>query len=250
MTPQSKRRWNHPSSNPLLFPGLIIRDMARNKHIMKLLFLPLRASCLSSHNKPPPGSWDSHIPRHRPRPNPRLGCLHARPPRRARRALVRRQHRLPQRGAGPALPSTDMTTRFSSRRLPGLVPSLSSTLLSTCICLRRGIRLACAACVSTSSWHLESVGLVVETVCRSRPAPFGWVLDIYLPAHRLPSLVDIIPTLGVKVVLDHIATPARGGLFWLGTEASSSSSSSRPGHRTPDTGHRTPDTGRVEPLSV
>lgn len=44
--------------------------------------------------------------------------------------------------------------------------------------------------------------------CASRIAAFGWVLQLYVSLDMVPLLEHLVPQLGVKVCLDHFASPS------------------------------------------
>ncbi|WEW54689.1 hypothetical protein PRK78_000111 [Emydomyces testavorans] len=64
--------------------------------------------------------------------------------------------------------------------------------------------------------NLQSVGtqLSAEALARSVRQhadiirALGWVLQLYIPLSSVPALVDVVPGLGVRVCLDHFASPA------------------------------------------
>ncbi|GAQ10358.1 4-sulfomuconolactone hydrolase [Aspergillus lentulus] len=76
-----------------------------------------------------------------------------------------------------------------------------------------------------SAWHtlgvrgvrvnLKSVGKVLseaelaETLSQHAKLirPFGWMIQLYLPLHMMPMLERIVPSLGVKICIDHFGSP-------------------------------------------
>ncbi|GIK04889.1 hypothetical protein Aspvir_008987 [Aspergillus viridinutans] len=76
-----------------------------------------------------------------------------------------------------------------------------------------------------STWHtlgvrgvrvnLKSVGKVLseselaETLLQhAEPIrPLGWMIQLYLPLHMMPMLERIVPSLGVKICIDHFGSP-------------------------------------------
>lgn len=52
----------------------------------------------------------------------------------------------------------------------------------------------------------EELGRELETYAKLI-RPLGWALQLYIPMKSVPMLERIVPGLGVKVVLDHFASP-------------------------------------------